>query len=410
MKGMRRAGVVVVLSIAGLLPAASAHAAVELQLPRTILFSRTDGTGTHVYAVEPDGTALTQLTSGPADDVDPAWTADASAITFTRKTATGADTWIMGPDGSDPQLFLVNARSLVWDYYGDAVAFVRSRNGNLDVWTAAADGSDRARLTTDVGSDVQPAWTFDGRLSFVSDRSGRERIYAMDLDGTDLVRLTSGPGEQRNPSWAGDELVYEQDDGHDRDIVRLRVPTGSLHVEVGGRADDRDPDVALDGELVFRRVRADGSSSLIHRWLTVSGSATVLTEAAGDRAPAWAPDFAWERAQDDQAKGNLLEAAATAQAIRDETGSFDDADPLGMTSANPSLDYIGETVDSTGPEELSLKPGGTRWSAAALSYSGTCYYIRLDDIVGTTYGLEFGASGASMCSGTDASGAQGAEW
>jgi Tol biopolymer transport system component len=384
----------------------SASAAVPLELPRTILFSRTDGTGTHIFSVEPDGTGLTQLTSGPDADVDAAWNVDASAITFTRRTATAADTWIMEPDGADPHLFLPNARSLVWSPSGEAVAFVRVRKGNHDLWTAAADGSNRRRLTTHTARDVQPVWWFEDRLTFVSDRSGRDRIYGIETDGTGVERLTSAHGEQRHPSWFGDELVYEQDDGKDRDIVRLRVTTGSLQVELGGQADDRDPDVAMDGELVFRRTHADGSSSLIHRWIGGEGPGTVLsgTEGVADRAPAWAPASAWLRAQDDQAKGNLLEAAATAQGIRDETGSFDDADVDGMHAVDPTLTYVNEPADSVRPEEISIDPDGTRWSAAALSDSGACFYIRLDDIEGLTYGMDFTASASTLCSGDEAAG------
>jgi hypothetical protein len=412
---MRRSLVVLVLlTIAAFAPTPVVRAAVTLELPRTIVFSRTDGARGDIYAVKPDGSELAQLTSGPDADGDPAWTADGSAITFTRRGPGFADTWIVDPDGSDAQPFLANARSLVWSPYGDAVAFVRARHGNLDVWTAAADGSDRDRLTTHGARDVQPAWTPDGRLSFVSDRTGRDRIYVMDGDGSGLDRLTFGPGEQRQPSWYSvDEVVYEQDDGNDRDIARLWIPTASVIDEVGGSADDREPDVAMDGELVFQRRQTDGSSTLIHRWIDAGGPGTPLSDpgdVVADRSPAWPPFLAWILAYDDQAKGNLLEAAATAQEIRDTTGSFDDADVVAMHSADPTLDYVDEVTHSKGPEEISIEPDGTAWSAAALSGSGGCYYIRLDDAIGTTYGLEFGAAAASMCSGTDAAGATGAAW
>lgn len=408
---MRRSVMLLVaVVVTAIMPAIAAQAAVPLEPPRTIAFSRTNGTGTHIFSIEPDGTELTQLTSGPGVDGKPAWNVDASAITFTRKSVSTTDVWIMNPDGSDPHVFLPNSRSLVWSPSGESVAFVRIRNGNHDIWTADADGTHGIRLTTHGARDVQPVWPLEGRLWFVSDRSGRDRIYSMKSDGTGLVRLTSGPGEQRHPSGNGVELVYEQDDGNDGDIVRLWTPTGSVTVELGGAADDRDPDLAFDGELVFRRRLADGSSRLIHRWIGGSGPGTVLSDrSAVDRSPAWPPASAWERAQDDQAKGNLLEAAATAQEIRDDTGSFD-ADVMDMHSANPTLTYLGALVDSRTPEEISIDPAGTSWSAAALSDSGTCFYIRLDDVVGTTYGLESGASAGSSCSGTEAAGAQGAAW
>ncbi|HET6792709.1 MAG TPA: hypothetical protein VFI35_14175 [Actinomycetota bacterium] len=400
---MRRSVMLLVaVVVTAIMPAIAAQAAVPLGLPRTIAFSRTNGTGTHIFSIEPDGTELTQLASGPGVDSKPAWNVDASAITFTRRSASTTDVWIMNPDGSDPHVFLPNASSLVWSPSGEGVAFVRIRNGNHDIWTAGADGTHRIRLTTDGARDVQPVWPLEGRLWFVSDRSGRDRIYSMKSDGTGLVRLTSGPREQRQPSGNGVELVYEQDDGNDGDIVRLWTPTRSVTVKRGGPADDRDPDLAFDGELVFRRRLADGSSRLIHRWIGGSGPGTVLSDGSAlDRSPAWAPASAWERAQDDQAKGNLLEAAATAQEIRDDTGSFD-AGVMEMYSANPTLNYVTEIGDSDQPELISILPDGTSWSAAALSDSGTCYYIRLDDIVGTTSGMDFSASAATNCSGADA--------
>ncbi len=241
----------VAVVVTAIMPAIAVQAAVPLELPRTIAFSRTNGTGTHIFSIEPDGTELTQLTSGPDVDSKPAWNVDASAITFTRRSASTTDVWIMNPDGSDPHVFLPNASSLVWSPSGEGVAFVRIRNGNHDIWTAGADGTHRIRLTTDGARDVQPVWPLEGRLWFVSDRSGRDRIYSMKSDGTGLVRLTSGPGEQRQPSGNGVELVYEQDDGNEwtresalRRKRRRSEPRVRACVRLGagpGRPGEREP-------------------------------------------------------------------------------------------------------------------------------------------------------------------------
>jgi len=45
-----------------------------------------------------------------------------------------------------------------------------------------ADGSGLVRLTRDLGSDIYPHWSPDGRkLIFTSDRSGKYAIYEMDV-------------------------------------------------------------------------------------------------------------------------------------------------------------------------------------------------------------------------------------
>ncbi|MEY2475921.1 MAG: hypothetical protein QOG87_1236 [Actinomycetota bacterium] len=58
---------------------------------------------------------------------------------------------------------------------------------------------------------------------------------------------------------------------------------------------------------------------------------------------------------------------------------------------------------------MSVAPGTTTWSAAALSKSGECYFIK-DNATGpgTTFGK---TSTAASCTGTDAgTGATGSEW
>jgi hypothetical protein len=73
---------------------------------------------------------------------------------------------------------------------------------------------------------------------------------------------------------------------------------------------------------------------------------------------------------------------------------------VAMKSADPSLDFVVASVDSTEPAVISIDPDGTTWAAAALSNSGRCFWIRLDDTAGTTYGTD---SSGVACSGSDAS-------
>jgi Tol biopolymer transport system component len=55
----------------------------------------------HIYTTYDDGSDQRQLTSSPADDSDPVWSADGTKIAFTRTIAgPGSDVWVRNADGS----------------------------------------------------------------------------------------------------------------------------------------------------------------------------------------------------------------------------------------------------------------------------------------------------------------------
>jgi TolB protein len=71
-----------------------------------------------VYAIDTDGSNLTQLTENPAEDDVPAWSPDGTKITF----------------------------------YSD-------RDGNFEVYVMDADGSNQTRLTDNPAADAVPEWS-----------------------------------------------------------------------------------------------------------------------------------------------------------------------------------------------------------------------------------------------------------
>ena len=65
-------------------------------------------------------------------------------------------------------------------------------------------------------------------------------------------------------------------------------------------------------------------------------------------------------------------------------------------------------VASTSQNQVSVNPSSaTVFAAAAMSASGTCYFIKEDVTTGTTYGS---TTTAANCTGTQAAGAAGATW
>ena len=74
-----------------------------------------------IYSMNADGSDVRQVSNGPGNDTDPAWS----------------------PDGKQ-------------------IAFTSNREGNYDVYLVNADGSDIHRLTNDPSIDWGPAWYPDG--------------------------------------------------------------------------------------------------------------------------------------------------------------------------------------------------------------------------------------------------------
>src|SRR5207248_3924248 len=96
-----------------------------------------------------------------------------------------------------------------------------------------------------------------------------------------------------------------------------------------------------------------------------------------DRDPSWIGAEAWHAAYDAQAQENLVAAADTAQSIGDSTGSFENAGPFAMANALPALTFLAAGTASTIDYEISVDPETSSWAAAALSYSGPCFWIKI---------------------------------
>lgn len=65
----------------------------------------------------------------------------------------------------------------------------------------AADGGNVSQLT-DGGTNLEPAWSPDGRLiAFASDRTGNRDLFLMANDGTNEVQLTAVPSFDERPDW-----------------------------------------------------------------------------------------------------------------------------------------------------------------------------------------------------------------
>jgi len=114
-----------------------------------------------------------------------------------------------------------------------------------------------------------------------------------------------------------------------------------------------------------------------------------------------------QRAQNRAAQSSLRNALTAAKTIYTDAQSYAGVNAATMLAVEPSLTYAADAVtDSTGQNNIGVLGTATTFSAAALSASGTCYWIKENTAAGTTYG----SGTAATCSGTDANAAAAPAW
>ena len=118
------------------------------------------------------------------------------------------------------------------------------------------------------------------------------------------------------------------------------------------------------------------------------------------------------RANDKAAESGLRNAIAAGKTIFTDTDDYSAVTTTSLTATEPSLTYRTGT-DSTGPGNIAWSTATTVTTSdtlnlAALSKSGTCFWLTDVSSTGTKYGSA--GSGAALCQGSDAAGATATSW
>jgi TolB protein len=314
---LRALAVAASLAAAGLTITASP--AVAAGPPATGRIAFWDFVTNQIYAVNPDGTGLAQLTHEPQgiQAQGPAWSPDGSRILFARFNISNGvgRIWIMNADGTGQRL-LVSApghsdfqptyspdgghivfthclpnfeRCAIWIMRSDGtqrhlvIPFLRTptETNNFDpkvspdgrritftrfgfhgitfqVWVARIDGTHAHPLTAPRLEAGQPAWSPDGSHIAFANNSARPQssIYVMRANGTAATRLATTPWPTNNFGPA-----YS--------------PDGS---QIAFSSDRRHPDLCCEELFVMR---AGGS----HQHLVDTGIQGVIGVAWGTAPP-----------------------------------------------------------------------------------------------------------------------------
>jgi len=177
-----------------------------------------------IYAVNPDGSALEQLTdTGPRKAADaPSWSADGKRLLFERFRSDGQSRiWVMRADGSHQRKVASETEGFTdltpaYTPDGREIVFSRCHPEPKDVcaiWKMRSDGSNKEALTRFVGNTKEERTDFfasvspdGGSIAFTrfSGKGFTARLFVMGIDGSDAHAITKPPLEAFDPDWAPD--------------------------------------------------------------------------------------------------------------------------------------------------------------------------------------------------------------
>lgn len=280
-----------------------------------------------IWLMNADGT--NQRTTGAAGS-NPQWSPDGSKLTFYRNiNSTGApnnEIFIMNADGSAQTNITNNPGNDVFPSWGAVVpnhpqgriSFRSSRSGNSEIYviyplslTEPFQSAGVANVTNDPGFDSYAKWSSDGtKLVFTTDRDNvTGEVYSLNPDSGTLVRLTNNSLSETFPEWSpdGTKIVFmahtTQTSAGNYELFTVEsVPGSSLVPPVNitnNPSNDFDPSwggatANTNGKIAFEAFSSTAGVTQIYTVADTAGATPVLCGSAGEtreaRRPAYSPD------------------------------------------------------------------------------------------------------------------------
>jgi TolB protein len=256
-----------------------------------LAFSSDRDGNNEIFLTSPDGSEITQLTDGEAENYFPEfspsgyqllyWTFDETVsppiVEFRILVADGSER-VLGPgvgwsswspDGNEVVIVNISSndsqdilridstgnptwltdnpaddREPDWSPDGTTIAFASYREGRAQIYLMNPDGSNQRRLSSLDMAEFEPDWSPDGEvIAFVSGDQSDTQIYLVDADGSNLRQLTDTPGFNENPAWSPDGtlIAFWSDRTGNREIFVIGVDGTGLQQITDHPASDENP-------------------------------------------------------------------------------------------------------------------------------------------------------------------------
>jgi WD40 repeat protein len=225
----------------------------------------------HIAVTNLDGAGKV-LTSGPGNDLDPAWSPDGTHIAFARGTGGGAfNIWVMNADGTGLTRLTSGTRDErypAWSPDGTTIAYrgYAAATGGSQIFLMSATGANQHPIPNTFGGD-QPVWSpsgtriaYTGRVATATPGVTDDEIFAIDTSGANKIDLTNSPTtSDRYAAWfpSGTSLLFRRLDPAQPGRELWQLNCANTACTTGGTVSD------LTGRLGLGRAGSwspDGSS------------------------------------------------------------------------------------------------------------------------------------------------------
>ncbi len=192
----------------------------------------------HIYRLNIETKASTQLTANPRGDYHPAWSPDGRYIAYITTRSGPFDIWLMKPNGANLRQMTSDPRwelTVRWSPNGESFGYVPNSGANLQIWIEK-DGLDEIFMHLEDNDDMvfhtvtDFRWSPNGQYFSIQSDSG---AYVVNRDGSNLRQIADREtfGYDAAPSWSPDScfLTFRLDKGDESGIYVMDLYDGSRH-------------------------------------------------------------------------------------------------------------------------------------------------------------------------------------